>query len=68
MSEYKGFTPSRQKANDKYMKEKVDSLSIYVPKGQKEEIKSAAKKKGQSLNQYVVNAINEALKADQNNT
>lgn len=61
MSEYKGFTPSRKKANDKYMAEKIDSLSIYVPKGQKELIKAAAKKKGQSMNQFVVDAINVAL-------
>ena len=61
MGEYKGFTPSRKKANDKYMTEKIDSLSIYVPKGQKELIKAAAKKKGQSMNQFVVDAINTAL-------
>ena len=61
MCEYKGFTPSRRKANDKYMTEKIDSLSIYVPKGQKELIKAAAKEKGQSMNQFVVDAINAAL-------
>ena len=61
MGEYKGFTPSRRKANDKYMTEKIDSLSIYVPKGQKELIKAAAKKKGKSMNQFVVDAINTAM-------
>ena len=64
MGDYKGFTPSRKKANDKYMTEKIDSLSIYVPKGQKELIKNAARKKGLSMNQYVVDAINAALSAD----
>lgn len=64
MGEYKGFTPSRRKANDKYMTEKIDSLSIYVPKGQKELIKAAAKKKGLSMNQFVVEAINAALRSD----
>lgn len=66
MGEYKGFTPSRKKANDKYMTEKIDSLSIYVPKGQKELIKAAAKKKGQSMNQFVVDAINVALDNESN--
>lgn len=66
MGEYKGFTPSRRKANDKYMTEKIDSLSIYVPKGQKELIKAAAKRKGQSMNQFVVDAINAALDEETN--
>lgn len=66
MGEYKGFTPSRRKANDKYMTEKIDSLSIYVPKGKKELIKAAAKKKGQSMNQFVVDAINAALDNESN--
>ena len=66
MGEYKGFTPSRKKANDKYMTEKIDSLSIYVPKGKKELIKAAAKKKGQSMNQFVVDAINAALDNESN--
>ena len=66
MGEYKGFTPSRRKANDKYMTEKIDSLSIYVPKGKKELIKAAAEKKGQSMNQFVVDAINAALDNESN--
>ena len=66
MGEYKGFTPSRRKANDTYMTEKIDSLSIYVPKGKKELIKAAAKKKGQSMNQFVVDAINAALDNESN--
>lgn len=66
MGEYKGFTPSRKKANDKYMTEKIDSLSIYVPKGKKELIKAAAKNKGQSMNQFVVDAINAALDNESN--
>lgn len=64
MSTYKGFTPSRQKANDKYFSQSVDSLSVYVPKGQKAVIKEAAERKGMSVNKYVVAAINAALKAD----
>lgn len=48
------------------MTEKIDSLSIYVPKGKKELIKAAAKKKGQSMNQFVVDAINAALDNESN--
>ena len=64
MSTYKGFTPSRQKANNKYLTEKVDNISLHVPKGQKEVIKAAATKAGVSMNQYIVEAINERLNND----
>ena len=64
MSTYKGFTPSRQKANYKYLTEKVDNISLHVPKGQKEIIKAAAIKAGVSMNQYIVEAINDRLEND----
>ncbi len=64
MSTYKGFTPSRQKANYKYLTEKVDNISLHVPKGQKEIIKAAALKAGVSMNQYIVEAINDRLEND----
>ena len=64
MGTYKGFTDSRRKANDKYMANKLDSLSIYVPKGEKEIIKDAALKHGVSINKYVVDAIHEKLERE----
>lgn len=64
MSEYKGYTPSRKKANDKYLNEKVDSIMVRVPKGQKALIQEVAAKKGKSLNQYCADAINSILRAD----
>ena len=64
MGKYKGFTLARQKANDKYMSEKIDSISVYVPKGKKEIIKSAAASAGVSMNQYIVEAINDRLQKE----
>lgn len=64
MSTYKGFTPSRRKANDKYMSEKVDSISVYVRKGQKDIIKAAAVAAGVSMNQYIVDAIAMRLQSE----
>jgi predicted HicB family RNase H-like nuclease len=61
MSTYKGFTPSRQKANDKYLSEKVDSIMVRVPKGKKAEIQAAAEGAGLSLNQFCARAILEKL-------
>lgn len=61
MSKYKGFTPAREKANYKYLTEKVDSISLHVPKGQKEMIRDAAKAEGVSMNQFIVDCINARL-------
>lgn len=64
MSKYKGFTPSRQKANDKYLTEKVDSIMVRVPKGKKAELQNAAAAAGLSLNQFCSRALLEKLADD----
>ena len=61
MGKYKGFTPSRQKANEKY-RQTLDHFLLRLPKGQKEVIQRAAEEQGVSLNQFILNAIEEALK------
>lgn len=50
-----------QESKDKYLKEKVESFNIRVPKGQKIIIQEYAKKKGKSLNSYVVDLINKDM-------
>lgn len=64
MSTYSGYTPSRKKANEKYLTEKVDNILIRVPKGKKAVIQDAAKQKNISLNQYIVDAIDHAIEQD----
>ncbi len=64
MSKYKGQTPARRKASEKYRVEKIDTILVRVPKGQKEIIQNAASNRGISLNQYIVDAIKAALKQD----
>ena len=64
MSKYKGFTAAHARGNDKYLSEKVDSIMVRVPKGQKAAIKAAADKKGVSLNQYCANAILDFLRSE----
>ena len=49
-----------QKAKDKYLKEKVDTFVLRVPKGEKEIIQQYAQSIGKSLNSYIV----ELIKAD----
>lgn len=58
-------TEAKLKANEKYLKEKVETFQIRVPKGQKTIIQEFAKKQGKSLNSFVISLINEAI---ENNT
>ncbi len=44
-------------SKDKYLKEKVDTFVLRVPKGKKDEIAEHAKKLGMSLNAYVTALI-----------
>ena len=46
-----------QKAKDKYLKEKVDTFVLRVPKGEKETIQRYAQSLGKSLNGYILDLI-----------
>ena len=61
MGKYKGYTEARERANEKYRKEKIDTILIKTPKGKKDEIKNAAAQKGMSMNQFIINAIEAAM-------
>ncbi len=50
-----------QESKNKYLKEKVESFNIRVPKGQKTIIQEHARQKGKSLNSYVVDLINKDM-------
>jgi len=52
------------KANNRYTEKTYDRLSIYIPKGQKEIIKSYADKQNKSLNGFIVDAIEKEIKKD----
>ncbi|MDO4297312.1 MAG: hypothetical protein Q4C59_02395 [Lachnospiraceae bacterium] len=63
-STYTGQTDARRKASAKYLKESVEDVRIRVPKGQKTVIKNHAEQQGESMNQFVIRAINETMKRD----
>ncbi|MCD8154529.1 MAG: hypothetical protein LUF78_07590 [Clostridiales bacterium] len=63
-SSYTGYTEARKKANEKYLRESVEDIRIRVPKGQKAIIKDHAVRQGESMNSFVVRAIDEAMKRD----
>lgn len=63
-STYTGQTDARRRATAKYLKETVEDVRIRVPKGQKAIIKAHADKNGESMNQFVIRAINETMERD----
>ena len=61
---YKGNTDAHRRGNLRYLRENVDSVHVYVPKGKKEEIKNHATKNGESMNGFIVRAIDETIKRE----
>ena len=63
-STYTGYTESRKKANEKYLKESVEDIRIRVPKGDKAKVQEHAATMGESMNSFVVRAIDETMERD----
>ncbi len=63
-STYKGNTDAHRKGNAKYLSERVEDIKVRVPKGQKEYYKHAADLGGLSLNQFIINAMDEKIDRD----
>ncbi len=57
-------TKAQQKAVAKYESKVYDKTLIRMPKGNLAIIKAAAEEQGESLNAYIVGAVNERLKAE----
>lgn len=49
---------------NRYMQKAYDRLNVLVPKGRRDEIKAAASTAGESMNQYIVTAINQRMERD----
>ena len=54
-------SPSRIRANNKYNAKAYDRINIAVPKGRKAAIQALAQVQGESLNSFVVMAIDERI-------
>lgn len=63
MGAYKGFTPARAKANAKYIAQFAE-IKIRVSPEKREEIKAAADAAGESVNSFILSAIEKRLKDD----
>ena len=49
---------------NQWQKENVDRINLTVPKGKKEAIKAHAESKGQSVNGFINEAIDEKMERD----
>jgi len=63
-NQYTGQTDARRRASAKYLKESVEDIRIRVPKGNKLKIQEHATGNGESMNAFVVRAINETMERD----
>ncbi len=52
------------RASNKYNAKAYDRLAIQVKKGRKSEIQAAAQKQGESLNAYVVKAVEQRMESE----
>lgn len=55
---------AQMKATQKYVKNNYDRLEFRIPKGERDIIKAHAEKMGESLNQFLVRAVKEAMQRD----
>lgn len=55
---------AQQRATQKYIKKNYDRLELRIPKGERESIKQHAEKMGESLNQFLIRAVQETMRRD----
>lgn len=55
---------AQQKAVAKYVREKYDLYQVKMPKGRKDIIKAHAESRGQSVNGFIIAAIDEKIERD----
>ncbi len=55
---------AQQKAVAKYMQKNYDEIKIRAPKGSKKQIQTAATDNGESVNAYIIKAVNTRLKSE----
>ena len=51
------YSQAQNKATQKFIKENYDEIKIRIPKGKKDEYKAKAAAAGRSLNQFVIDAM-----------
>lgn len=58
------YTEARKENNKKWDTANLDRVSIAMPKGKKDTIKAAADAAGESMNQYIIAAVDQRMERD----
>lgn len=58
------YTEARKEGNKRWDEKNLDRVSLAMPKGKKESIKAAAAAVGESMNQYIISAVDARLERD----
>lgn len=53
-----------KKSAKKWDAANLDRVSVAMPKGKKDDIKEAASAAGESMNQYIINAVDQRMERD----
>lgn len=59
------YTQAGNKATQKYVREHLDRIEIREEKGYRDKIKAAADAAGQSVNAYILQAVEERMQREQ---
>lgn len=58
------YTEGVKQSNRKWDAANLDRVSIAMPKGKKDDIKEAASAAGESMNQYIINAVDQRMERE----
>ena len=64
MPEPRKYTEAQKKSAKKWDAANLDRVSVAMPKGKKDDIKEAASAAGESMNQYIINAVDQRMERD----
>ena len=64
MSEETKVSKAQQKAVQKYVKNNYDRVVVTLPKGRRDEVKEHASNHDESMNAFIVRAVNETMERD----
>lgn len=64
MPEPRKYTEAQKKSAKKWDAANLDRVSVAMPKGKKDDIKEAASTAGESMNQYIINAVDQRMERD----
>lgn len=64
MADPRKYTEAQKQSARKWDAANLDRVSIAMPKGQKDKIKEAAAAVGESMNQYIIAAVEQRMERD----